>query len=104
MYLGQLIPIEDYRSFGCYTNTHNKIIVLCDSFTINSYSSVETMAGNMTMKEAINAIHAAFVAAIQNPFHPVGYPIVSKSFDSQIIQIVNKFNSTVATVIKTRKS
>lgn len=94
MYLGQLLPIEEYRAYGFYSNMHNKIIVLLDSPALNTVGISEAVVNN-NVKEAVLAIHTAFVNAIQNPFHPPGYPIVSKKFDSQINQIIRRYNSGV---------
>ena len=83
MYLGQLFPIEDYRTFGCYSNTHNKVIVICDNTTTDTGG----------VKETIAALNVAFVNAIQNPFQLVGTPLVSKSLDKAIHQIVQRHNN-----------
>lgn len=85
MYLGQLFPIEDYRTFGCYSNTHNKIIVVCDNAT--------TDAGGV--KETIGLLNAAFVNAIQNPFQLVGAPLSSRTLDATISQIVLRHNNAI---------
>ena len=92
LYLGQLASVEDYRAFGCYSNTQNKVILLCDSPGFNSFSQVDAAESNH-IREAIGSIHFAFVKAMQNPFHPAGQPIVSKRFDSQVGQLVHRFNS-----------
>ena len=83
MYLGQLFPIEDYRTFGCYSNTHNKTIVICDNATTESGG----------IRDTIVALNTAFIAAIQNPFQPVGLPLISKRFDSNVHQIVQRHNN-----------
>jgi len=104
MYMGQLLPIEDYRAYGCYCNTHTKIIVLCDSFGMKSSNiwEISSTVMDSNMKEAIGTIQAAFVSAMQNPFQPVGCPIVSKKFDSVIQQIVQRFNTIILTAHKRR--
>jgi hypothetical protein len=83
MYLGQLFPIEDYRCFGSYNNTHNKTIVICDNYTLESGG----------IKETILALNSAFVAAIQNPFQATGEPIVSKKFDANVENIILRHNN-----------
>eukprot|EP01038_Epipyxis_sp_PR26KG_P009684 gene9684-13037_t len=83
MYLGQLFPIEDYRCFGSYCNTHNKTIIICDSGT--------TETGGI--KDVILALNSAFANAIQNPFQPTGQPITSQKFNSFINQIVQRHNT-----------
>lgn len=82
LYLGQLFPIEDYRTFGCYTNTHNKLIVICENGTSDTGG----------IKETIAALNVAFVNALQNPFHLVGAPFASKSLEQVIQQIVQRHN------------
>ena len=81
--MGQLFPIEDYRTFGSYSNTHNKIIVICENAT--------SEAGGI--KDTISALNNAFVNAIQNPFQPVGSPLHSKILDSSVSQIVQRHNN-----------
>ena len=99
LYLGQLAYLEDYRAYGCYSNTHNKVILLCDSPGLNSFS-VADAAENNHIREAIGSIRDAFVKATQNPFHPAGQPIVSKRFDSQVGQLVHRFNSLYGSLSK----
>lgn len=86
MYLGQLFPIEDYRTFGCYSNCQNKTIVICDNATTDTGG----------IKETIMALNNAFIGAIQNPFQPVGQPLISKKFDANIHQIVQRHNNLAA--------
>lgn len=86
LYLGQLFPIEDYRTFGCYTNTHNKLIVICENGTSDTGG----------IKETIAALNVAFVNALQNPFHLVGAPFSSKSLELGIQQIVQRHNSNAS--------
>jgi hypothetical protein len=81
MYLGQLFPVDDYRTFGCYSNTHNKTIVVCDGD-----------ADSAGVKQLILALNSAMVGATQNPFQPVGAPLVSQSLDRVVHQIVQAFN------------
>lgn len=83
MYLGQLFPIEDFRTFGSYSNTHNKIIVVCDNGTTDANG----------VKETIGALNAAFVNAVQNPFQLVGAPLSSRTLDAAINQIVQRHNN-----------
>jgi hypothetical protein len=86
LYLGQLFPIEDYRTFGAYSNTHNKTIVICENATSDTGG----------IKETIASLNSAFVNAIQNPFQPVGTPLVSKALDISITQIVQRHNANAA--------
>lgn len=86
MYLGQLFPIEDYRTFGSYSNTHNKIIMICDNAT--------TDAGGV--KETIGLLNSAFVNAVQNPFQLVGAPLSSRTLDATISQIIQRHNNNAA--------
>lgn len=83
LYLGQLFPIEDYRTYGCYTNSHNKLIVICENGTSDSGG----------IKDTIAQLNVAFVNALQNPFHLVGAPFSSKSLDNAIQQIIQRHNS-----------
>ncbi len=85
MYFGQLFPIEDYRVYGSYTNTHNKIIIICD----NSGSE------NIGIRETLTSLAASFIHAAQNPFQEVGKPFKSKKLEQSIQQIVTKHNSLV---------
>ena len=86
VYLGQLLPIEDYRTFGCYSNTHNKLIVICESGTSDSGGIEETIA----------ALNVAFVNALQNPFHLVGAPFTSKALEQVIQRIVQRHNTNAS--------
>mmetsp|Transcript_4645 Transcript_4645/g.7584 ORF Transcript_4645/g.7584 Transcript_4645/m.7584 type:complete len:155 (-) Transcript_4645:135-599(-) len=94
MYLGQLFPVDDYRTYGCYSNTHNKTIVICGNNNSSSGGFSDGSGGsNSTIKQLILALNSAFVGAIQNPFQPVGAPIVaSKHLDEVIHQIVQVYN------------
>jgi hypothetical protein len=94
MYMGLLLPVDDYRAFCSYSNAHNKTIVICDSSTADSAD----------IKEAIGALNVAFVNAMQNPFQPTGKPIClssGKAFQASINHIIEKFNDS-ATAIKRR--
>lgn len=82
MYLGQLFPIEDYRTFGYYSNTHNKTIVVCDNLTCDP----------IIVKETINALNGAFVAAIENPFQPIGAPLIATTLNGKVGKIVQSHN------------
>ena len=83
MYLGQLFIVDDYRTFGCCSNTHNKIIVICENATTDTGG----------IKETIAALNVAFVNAIQNTFQMVGSPLTSKLLDDNIHQIVQRHNN-----------
>ena len=86
MYLGQLFPIEDYRTFASYSNTHQKIIVVCENATSDTGG----------IKDTIASLNTAFVNAIQNPFQPIGAPLVSKRLDTAISSIVSRHNNAAA--------
>ena len=86
LYLGQLFPIEDYRTYGCYTNSHNKLIAICEN----------GMSDSGGIKETIAQLNVAFVNALQNPFHLVGAPFSSKSLDNAIQQIIQRHNSNAS--------
>ena len=83
MYLGQLFLMEDYRAFGLFSNTHNKTIVICDNM----------LTETSIMKDVMSSLSTAFVNAIQNPFQPVGNPLVMNSLDGIISNIIQKHNS-----------
>lgn len=83
MYLGQLFPIDDYKVFGSYTNTQMKLVIVC-------YNSISEIAG---MKETMQALWSAVVAAIQNPFQETGKPLRSKKLDQVVQQIVDRHNA-----------
>lgn len=84
--MGQLFPIEDYKTFGCYFNTHHKTILVCDGSAAAEFSGV---------KEAISTLNASFIEAIQNPFQATGTPLVSKRLDDMVQLIVNKYNAAL---------
>jgi hypothetical protein len=67
-----------------YSNTHNKIIIVCDNNATDG-------AG---IRETIGILNSAFVNAIQNPFQQVGTPLVSKFLDEGIHHIVQRHNNT----------
>lgn len=85
MYFGLLFPVEDYRVYGSYTNTHQKIVVICDG------NGTE----NVGVREAMTALGAAFVNNSQNPFQIVEAPLVSKRLDTIVQQIIVKQNSLI---------
>lgn len=84
--MGQLFPIEEYKTFGCYFNTHHKTIVVCDGSTNESSGVKETLA----------TLNGAFVQAIQNPFQPTGMPLTSLKLDNMVQLIVAKHNQLMA--------
>jgi hypothetical protein len=86
MYLGQLFPIEDYRTFGSYSNTHNKIIVICENATSDTGG----------IKDTIILLNTAFVNAVQNPFQAVGAPLTSKALNAAVAAIVQRHNGALA--------
>jgi len=45
------------------------------------------------MKDVMSSLSTAFVNAIQNPFQPVGNPLVMNSLDGIINNIIQKHNS-----------
>jgi hypothetical protein len=83
MYLGLLFPIDDYRVYGSYSNTHNKIILITDS------SGAETA----NTKDCMASLANAFVRAAQNPFQEIGKPLKSKRLENAVRDIVLKQNS-----------
>jgi hypothetical protein len=85
MYFGQLFPMEDYRVYGSYSNTHHKVVIVCDS----------TGPENIGVKDTITALAAAFIQAAQNPFQEVGQPLLSAKLDNTIQQLVLKHNNSV---------
>lgn len=85
MYFGLLFPVEDYRVYGSYTNTHQKIVVICEG----------NGAENVGIREAVTAFGAAFVNNTQNPFQAVESPLISKRLDFIVQQIVTKQNSLI---------
>lgn len=84
MYFGLLYPIEDYRVYGSYCNTHHKIVVITDNNGQENYG----------MKEIYQQIYSAFVSTSQNPFQEIGKPLKSKKLEYLLQQIVTKFNAT----------
>jgi hypothetical protein len=86
MYFGLLFPVDDYRVYGSYSNTHQKMILICDSEGND----------NVGIREAVTALGAAFVNASQNPFQEIDSPYVSKKLDSIVQQIVLRQNSLLS--------
>lgn len=92
LYLGQLFNVEDYRIFGLLSNSHNKTIVICDN-SLTTDSAI--------VKEVIFQLNTAFVNAIQNPFQPIGSPLLMKSLDQIVHKILDKHNNNIS--MKLRK-
>ncbi len=85
MSMGQLFPIEDYKIYGCYFNTHNKTVLVCDG-------SASEVSG---IKEVMSTLSASFISAIQNPFQPVGMPLTSAKLDDMVQLIIKKHNGSI---------
>ncbi len=83
--MGQLFPIEDYRTFGWYSNTHHKTIVVCDN-------SIAEMSG---IKDVMVSLNMMFAQSIMNPFQTTGATLVSERLEKVVHQIVVKNNASV---------
>jgi hypothetical protein len=86
MFLGHLLAFDDYKIFGYYSNTHIKVIVVCEM--------ASSAAG---VKDTVLALSRAYVDAASNPFQETGYPLqptTARRFASSVQQIVMKFNSS----------
>lgn len=92
LYLGQLLAISDYKSFGLCSNTNVKVIAVCEANTLDS----------TYVKELLFAIYSLYTTAVQSPFQVPGGPITSKQFQNGIQQLIQRFNST-ASLITTKK-
>ena len=89
MYLGYLLAIDDYKTYGYYSNTHTKIIVVTEAATNES-----------TMRDFLTALYGMYVSATQNPFQETGQVLVSRKFNNSIQQVVQRINVSSATVNK----
>ena len=87
LYLGNLYCIDDYKVYGFCSNTHVKTILVVD------YTFPESI-----IKSTINDLNLLYINAIQNPFQPIGQPIVSNSFRLTVSGIVGRSNNAAATV------
>jgi hypothetical protein len=84
MYFGLLFMVDDYRVYGTYTNTHQKIVIICD------FENVD----NTAIKEVLSTFNIAFLNAAQNPFQEIDSPLVSKKLDVAVQQIILRHNSS----------
>ncbi len=89
MYLGYLLSIDDYKTYGYYSNTHTKIIVVTEAATNES-----------TMRDFLTALYGMYVSAAQNPFQEAGQALTSRKFNSSIQQVVQRINVSNATISK----
>jgi len=83
--MGTLLLFDDFRVYGCYTNTHHKIIVIGDFLGPES----------PTMKETFSQLNLSFSTALQNPFQPTDQPIKSTKLDQQVNQILLKHSNII---------
>jgi len=81
LYLDLLLPIDEYKVFGYYSNTQTKTIVVCENV-------VE--AGSSAMRDLVLSLHGLFVAAMQNPFQPCGRPLTSPKLHSGIQVLLSR--------------
>ena len=86
LYLGNLYCIDDYKVYGFCSNTHVKTILVVD------YTFPESI-----IKSTINDLSVLYINATQNPFQPIGQPIVSNSFRLTVSGIVGRSNNAAAT-------
>ena len=91
LYLGNLYCIDDYKVYGFCSNTHIKTILVVD------YTFPESI-----IKSTINDLNVLYINATQNPFQPIGQPIVSNSFRLTVSSIVGRSNNAAATVSSKR--
>jgi hypothetical protein len=82
MYFGHLISMDDYKTYGYFSNTHNKIVVV-------------TEAGSQehNMRDLLTSLHSLVVSVVQNPFQAVGLPITSVRFRDNIKYLVDRLNN-----------
>lgn len=88
LYLGQLLTMSDYKSFGLCSNTFIKLILICDNITTE----------NSAIKDILFSLYTFYIQLIQNPFysitsnnHTTG--IQSRVFKLNVQQLIQKFNS-----------
>ena len=84
LYLGHLLTISDYKSFGLLSNTQTKIIIISD------LSTNETGL----IRDTLLNLYNSYIIAIQNPFHNPQSIVQSKLFHNNVISIIQKFNNT----------
>jgi Sedlin, N-terminal conserved region len=82
-YLGQLLSISDFKTFGSHSHTSIKVIVVCDTST--------SEAG--AIRDLIGAIQGLYTQSAMNPFQGTGSIITSRIFQQRVIQLVQVSNA-----------
>lgn len=78
-YLGQLLAMEEYRVYGYVTNTSVKItLVLSDGATVRDNE----------VKALLSKVHAAYIAAVSNPFYAGDALSSSVDFESNVTALL----------------
>lgn len=87
MYLGYLMPSEEYHVFGFISNTLIKIVVV-----------VEEQLGIMgtaqpELQTLCRSVHQLFANHLQDPFSHIGCRIKSPRFNEELDKIVRAYNT-----------
>lgn len=80
-YFGLLMNVEDERIYGYCTNTKIKFIVIA-----------KDVVPETTIRTFLRATHSLYVAAVCNPFSPIGGMIDVPSFTQGIIRLFQDLN------------
>ncbi|KAK1324994.1 hypothetical protein QJS10_CPA01g00365 [Acorus calamus] len=83
-FLGLLYPSENYRVYGCLTNTKVKFIMVTTDLDVR----------DVDVRSFFRRFHAAYVDAVSNPFHVPGKKITSTTFAERVSDIVKSFGSS----------
>lgn len=92
LYLGSLYAVDEYKVYGHRSNTNTKTIVVCDHILQES-----------VVKNALIELSGQFVSTIQNPFQPIGQPIVSRTLVGQVKKVILKHQTLPITPTQLRK-
>ncbi|XP_044727207.1 trafficking protein particle complex subunit 2-like protein [Chrysoperla carnea] len=80
LYFGQLFSTETHKIFGYVTNTNIKLVIVVDS--------TNTALRDNEVRAMFRKLHTLYADHICNPFYLPGTPIVSKTFDGKVKNIM----------------
>lgn len=76
LYLGLLYPTEDYKVYGCVTNTKIKFVIVVESSN--------TSLRDNEIRSMFRRLHGAYVDLVSNAFYNPGDKITSRAFENVI--------------------
>jgi hypothetical protein len=80
LYLGLLYSTEEHKVFGYVTNTKMKFIIVVESSN--------TLLRDNEVRMMFRKLHTIYTDVVCNPFYIPGDPIVSKTFDTTVKNIM----------------